>query len=395
MLSILIIIYIAFISLGLPDSMLGTAWPMMYPDLGVPVSWAGIIAATVCGGTVLSSLLYARISRRFSTICITSASVAMTAAALLLFSAASSFPFLLAIALLLGLGAGSVDTALNNYVALHYKARAMNFLHAFWGIGTLIGPVILSVFFAHGISWRTGYRTLGAMQGIVCLILILSAPLWRKAGRSSITADGNEPAFTEAAEDIGIIAALSRPGAVAAVMGFFAYSALEQTSMLWAATFLVEARGFSEGNAAAYAGLLFWGITSGRIISGLIATHMESRNLIRCGQAVVLIGILTLLAIPEAATGAALFLIGMGFGPIYPTMLHQTPEYFGAAASSRIMALEMVAAYIGSAFMPAAFGIIGRNVSMSLFPAYILFFVLLNTLMVEIKRARRFGIRSC
>ena len=390
MLSLLIIIYIAFISLGLPDSMLGTAWPMIYPDLAIPISYSGILAMIICGGTVISSLMFARLSRRFSTIQITAVSVAMTAAALILFSAAPSFFFLIPISLLLGLGAGSVDAALNNYVALHYKARAMNFLHAFWGLGTLIGPFVMSYLFANGFSWRNGYRILGGMQAAVCLILILSVPLWRKAGKSTITTTGDEPSLSGNGSS-SALSALRKPGAIMALLAFFAYCSAEQTTMLWSASFLVEARGLTESAAAATAGLFFIGITSGRIISGLVSGSIAAKTMLRSGQAVITTGVILMLALPGNLAGIALFLIGMGCGPIYPTMLHQTPEYFGAEDSARIMGLQMATAYVGSSFMPALFGIIGRNISLSLFPLYVLMFVIINTAAVEVKRIRRFG----
>ncbi len=382
---LLIVIYIAFISLGLPDSMLGAAWPMMYPDLGVPVSSAGYISFTVCIGTTLSSLVYAKLSDRFSTWGVTTVSVALTAAALLAYSAIHSFPILIAAAFILGIGAGAVDAGLNNYVALHYKAKAMNFLHAFWGIGTLVGPFLLSYLFANGFSWRSGYIAIGSAQSIVCVIILLSRFLWKANDKVTITTTGEKPDLSNAPQ-LSLKSAIQRPGAKAAMLGFFSYCAMEQSSMLWAATFLVSVKGFSESTAAASAGLLFWGITAGRIVSGLIADSISERMKIRISQGMLMIGLLLVFFAPEWAAAFSLFFLGFGFGPIYPTMLHQTPEYFGVEYSAKIMGLEMSSAYIASALMPALFGIIGRNISMTLFPFYILLFLVMNIVAIESKK---------
>lgn len=389
---LLVIIYIAFVSLGLPDSMLGAAWPMMFPDLGVPVSFAGFISFTICIGTTVSSLIYAKLNEKFTTWSITVLSILCTALALLSFSVITSFPILIAAALLLGLGAGAVDAGLNNYVALHYRARAMNFLHAFWGVGTLVGPFLLSYFFANGLSWRNGYMTIGSIQSVICILVLCSVKLWRKAGESNITKDGNKPELKQDSKPL--IEAVKQPGAIAAMLGFFSYCSMEQSSMLWASTFLVSAKGFSEGSAAAAAGLLFWGITAGRIVSGLVADKVPGKRLITAAHIAIAISMILVFTLPAAAIPLALFLLGMGFGPLYPTMLHQTPEFFGTEYSARIMGLEMSSAYIGSAAMPALFGIIGRNITMKLFPFYILLFFLMNVAMLALKQknAKREGI---
>ena len=383
---LLVIIYLAFISLGLPDSLLGAAWPMMYIDFAVPVSFAGLISITVCIFTTLSSLIYAKLNSRFSTWAITTVSVALTATALLLFSVITSFPLLLIAAAILGFGAGAVDAGLNNYVALHYKARAMNFLHASWGVGTLVGPFLLSYFFANGMSWRNGYTAVGSIQSAVFLIILLSGKLWKKAGESEITTDGKKPELKN--EKVKLTEAIRKPGALAATLGFFSYCAMEQSSMLWGSTFLVSARGFSESSAAASAGLLFWGITTGRIISGLVANRINGERMIRISHISILISVFLVLFTPPSLSPLALFLLGMGFAPMYPTMLHQTPEYFGQKLSASVMGLEMSAAYIGSAFMPALFGIIGRNISMKLFPFYVLILLAINIAAIETKKRR-------
>ena len=380
---LIIVIYIAFISLGLPDSMLGAAWPVMYHDLSVPVSYAGLVSMTVCFGTVVSSINYSKLSRRFNTESITIASVAATAAALLGFSRASSFGQIIALALLLGLGAGAVDAGLNNYVALHFKARAMNFLHASWGLGTLVGPFLLSYLFSHGMSWRLGYTAIGAAQSCIVLLLIISIPLWRANRNVGIEAEEDKKEGLSARE------ALRCPGAIAALIGFFSYCSMENTAMLWSATFLVSARGFSESLAASSAGLLFWGMTVGRIIAGLISDRLGDSRMIRIGEILIAMASLLLIVMPEDMSAAMLFMLGVGFGPIYPAMIHQTPDYFGKNASAAIIGLEMASAYVGSMFMPTVFGALGRATTMAILPFFVLFFTILNTAAIEVKKRRR------
>ena len=371
------VIYISFISLGLPDSMLGAAWPMMYSDLGVPVSYAGFISMTVCGGTVVSSILYSRLSRRIPTGIITAVSVLLTALALLGFSFSGSFWMMIALAVILGLGAGAVDAGLNNYVALHFKARAMSFLHAFWGLGTTIGPFLLSFLLSRGYGWHEGYRVLGTMQLIVCIMLFATLPLWKIAGK----ADNAEQSSSMPENN-----SFCRKAVIPAIIGFFGYCSMENTAMIWSATFLVEARGFSESLAAISAGVLFWGMTAGRLFSGFISDRLGDRKMLAIGETASLIAILLIAFIPGKLSVAALFLLGFGFGPIYPSMIHQTPEYFGVERSSEIMGLEMASAYVGSMFMPPIFGLIGRRISMDVFPLFALFFLILHTAAIILKR---------
>lgn len=371
------IIYIAFISLGLPDSMLGAAWPMMYADLNVPISYAGFISMTVCGGTVVSSIMYSRLARRIPTGIVTAVSVAMTALALMGFSFASSFPMIIALAVILGLGAGAVDAGLNNYVAIHFKARAMSFLHASWGIGTTVGPFLLSYLISIGLGWQEGYRILSTVQFIICIMLFASLPLWKKAENAE-KGDTTAP--------VPEYRRFCKGAVVSAILAFFAYCSMENTAMIWSATFLVEARGFSEGLAAVSAGVLFWGMTAGRLFSGFISDRLGDRKMLAIGETASLIAILLIAFIPGKLSVAALFLLGFGFGPIYPSMIHQTPEYFGVERSSEIMGLEMASAYVGSMFMPPVFGLIGRRISMDVFPLFALFFLILHTAAIILKR---------
>ena len=371
------IIYIAFISLGLPDSMLGAAWPMMYADLNAPISYAGFISMTVCGGTVVSSIMYSRLARRIPTGIVTAVSVAMTALALMGFSFASSFPMIIALAVILGLGAGAVDAGLNNYVAIHFKARAMSFLHASWGIGTTVGPFLLSYLISIGLGWQEGYRILSTVQFIICIMLFASLPLWKKAENAE-KGDTTAP--------VPEYRRFCKGAVIPAILAFFAYCSMENTAMIWSATFLVEARGFSEGLAAVSAGVLFWGMTAGRLFSGFISDRLGDRKMLAIGETASLIAILLIAFIPGKLSVAALFLLGFGFGPIYPSMIHQTPEYFGVERSSEIMGLEMASAYVGSMFMPPVFGLIGRRISMDVFPLFALFFLILHTAAIILKR---------
>ena len=374
---LLVIIYIAFVSLGLPDSMLGAAWPMMYADLNVPISYAGFISMTVCGGTVVSSIMYSRLARRIPTGIVTAVSVAMTALALMGFSFASSFPMIIALAVILGLGAGAVDAGLNNYVAIHFKARAMSFLHASWGIGTTVGPFLLSYLISIGLGWQEGYRILSTVQFIICIMLFASLPLWKKAENAE-KGDTTAP--------VPEYRRFCKGAVIPAILAFFAYCSMENTAMIWSATFLVEARGFSEGLAAVSAGVLFWGMTAGRLFSGFISDRLGDRKMLAIGETASLIAILLIAFIPGKLSVAALFLLGFGFGPIYPSMIHQTPEYFGVERSSEIMGLEMASAYVGSMFMPPIFGLIGRRISMDVFPLFALFFLILHTAAIILKR---------
>ena len=371
------IIYIAFISLGLPDSMLGAAWPMMYADLNVPISYAGFISMTVCGGTVVSSIMYSRLARRIPTGIVTAVSVAMTALALMGFSFASSFPMIIALAVILGLGAGAVDAGLNNYVAIHFKARAMSFLHASWGIGTTVGPFLLSYLISIGLGWQEGYRILSTVQFTICIMLFASLPLWKKAENAE-KGDTTAP--------VPEYRRFCKGAVIPTILAFFAYCSMENTAMIWSATFLVEARGFSEGLAAVSAGVLFWGMTAGRLFSGFISDRLGDRKMLAIGETASLIAILLIAFIPGKLSVAALFLLGFGFGPIYPSMIHQTPEYFGVERSSEIMGLEMASAYVGSMFMPPVFGLIGRRISMDVFPLFALFFLILHTAAIILKR---------
>ncbi|MEG1857416.1 MAG: MFS transporter [Pseudoflavonifractor sp.] len=369
------IIYISFISLGLPDSLLGAAWPVMYPSLHMPISGAGVLSMVIAGGTILSSLMSARLVRRFGTGRVTVMSVGMTAAALLGFSAAPGFGPLCLCAVPLGLGAGSVDSALNHFVALHYKAHHMSWLHCFWGLGATAGPFVMSFFLLRG-SWRQGYGTMGVLQVVLVAVLVATLPLWSRAAAQTRTEEQDEAPLPCAA-------LLRLPGVKQVLLGFFCYCAVESTVGLWAGSYLVTHRGLAADVAAQWAAVFYLGITLGRLVCGFLTMRLPGRVLVRSGQGMIVLGIaVLLLPLPRSMAGAGLFLIGVGCAPIYPSLIHDTPAHFGRAHSQALMGLQMACAYVGSTFAPPLFGLIAQAGGMELLPAYVLALVGVMTVMV-------------
>ena len=384
---LLLIIYLSFISLGLPDSLLGSAWPVMYGELSVPVSWAGIISMIVSGGTIVSSFFSERIIRRLGTGLVTFLSVAMTAVALLGFALLPNFWWLCLCAVPLGLGAGSVDSALNNFVALHYKAMHMSWLHCFWGIGASLGPVIMSLRLGEQGGWKQGYLTIALLQLSLVVVLLLSLPLWKTFSKHDSAQAG------AASRPLSLRELLSLRGAKAALVGFFCYCAVETTTGIWGSTYLVQGKGIAPDIAAQWISLFYIGITIGRAVSGFITIKVDSRHMIRLGEIIIAGGIvLLLLPLGETSLFCGLFAIGLGCAPVYPSMLHLTPENFGEENSQSIMGMQMACAYVGSTFMPPLFGLIAQNVDANWFPVYIGGFLLLMcamTLLVDHKLAHR------
>lgn len=374
---LLLIIYLAFISLGLPDSLLGSAWPVMYGAMNVPVSWAGIISMIIAGGTILSSLMSDRLIHKFGTGVVTLVSVAMTALALFGFSISSAFWMLCLWGIPYGLGAGSVDAALNNFVALHFKSRHMSWLHCFWGIGATVGPYIMGFCLTGGLTWNAGYRTIGFIQIGLVAILVFSLPLWKQNAASSKTSEIPHNVLTPAQ-------AVRLPGAKPILFSFFCYCALEATTGLWASSYFVLVRGVSEAKAAKWAAYFYLGITFGRLLSGFISDHFGDRNMIRIGQAFAAFGALCVfLPFGVYPALAGVILIGFGCAPIYPSLLHETPANFGVGNSQSLMGLQMACAYVGTTFIPPLFGFLSSHLGMWLYPAYLLVFILLMTVMVE------------
>jgi fucose permease len=375
---LLIIIYLSFISLGLPDSLLGSAWPSMYVRMGVPVSYAGIVSMIVAGGTIIASFFSEKIIRRLGTGKVTVISVSMTAVALFGVSVSRNFFELCIWAVPLGLGAGSVDAALNNYIALHYKAKHMSWLHCFWGIGATTGPVIMSYCLQYGGRWNQGYLTIGIIQFCLVAVLFLSLPLWKKVGEESAQLEETPKSSLKLGE------LLKLPGAKPALVSFFCYCSLEATAGLWGSSYLVIVKGIAAETAAKWISLFYFGITFGRFLSGFITMKLNQRQMIRLGQAILACGVmLLLLPFGSLLLLAGFFLIGLGCAPIYPSLLHETPVNFGSEHSQAIMGIQMACAYVGTTFMPLLFGMLAAHISYTLFPIYLGILLLLMIAMVE------------
>ena len=371
---LLALIYLAFISLGLPDSLLGAGWPVMHTELGVSVSFMGIISMVISGGTIVSSLLSDKLTHKFGTRAVTVASVFLTVAALFGFSFSGSFSMLIIFAVPYGLGAGAIDAALNNYVALHYKAKHMSWLHCFWGVGAIISPFIMS-FALKNLNWNSGYRIVGFIQLAIALLLLVTLPVW-KINKTESTADTKR---------VGLTAALKIKGVPFLLIGFFAYCAAEATAMYWASTYFTEVKGISGDRAASFAALFYIGITLGRFASGFITERLGDRRMILLGTGLLACGIMILLIpVRSYMTAFAAFLvIGFGCAPIYPCIIHSTPANFGAENSGAIIGIQMASAYVGSTFIPPLFGLFGNAVGFSVMPVYLLAFFSLMIIMTE------------
>lgn len=375
---LLAIIYIAFISLGLPDSLLGAAWPVMHEDLGAPLSYAGIISMIIAFGTVVSSLQSDRLTLWLGTGKVTAISVAMTATALFGFSASSEFWMLCLWAIPYGLGAGGVDAALNNYVALHCRSWHMSWLHCMWGVGAATGPYIMGMALEMGKGWPAGYHIIAVMQVVLTIILFASLPLWKER-KDEVQADSGHKRKPLSLREIFQI-----PGAREILVAFFCYSAVEQTCGLWASSFLNLSKGISAEQAASFGAMFFIGITVGRAINGFFAMRMHDESMIRMGQVLILLGIVTvMLPAGDAVALAGLILIGLGCAPIYPCIIHSTPTHFGKEKSQAIIGVQMAAAYIGTMLMPPLFGILANHLSISLLPIYLLVLLAIMAFMHE------------
>ncbi|MGI0528788.1 MFS transporter [Treponema socranskii] len=387
---LLAVIYIAFISLGLPDALLGSAWPVMYREFGVNVSYAGIISMIIAFGTVVSSLQSDRLTKKFGTGRVTAASVALTAFALFGFSLAHSFYALVFLALPYGLGAGSVDASLNNYVALHYKSRHMSWLHCMWGVGAAAGPYVMGFALMHGHTWNMGYRAIAVLQIVLTALLVFSLPLWKRndrggSDRRSVDAQSSVPKTTEPftfdseyTRPLSLKEIINLPGAKTVMLSFFCYSAVEQTSGLWAASYAVLQGGVSADVAARYASLVYLGITAGRALGGFISMYLNDTQMVRFGESVILAGVILLfLPFGNAFTLLGFALIGLGCAPVFPSLIHATPHHFGADKSQAVIGVQMASAYIGTCALPPLFGFIADRFGISLLPAYVLLFCVL------------------
>ena len=375
---ILIIVYLSFISLGLPDSLLGSAWPAMYGELGVSISSISWISVITTGGTVLSSLLSGTMIKRFGTAKVTLVSILLTAIALLGFAFSGSFLGLCILAIPLGLGAGSVDAALNNFVALYFKASHMSWLHSFWGLGATMGPLILSFFIARG-SWENGYLAIGILQLILVAFITSSLPKWKQVENKDANDASEAEVVFQSKKSV-----LKKNSVKLSVLAFFLYSAIETTTGLWSSTYLVEYKSLAPEVAARWTSLFFLGITIGRLISGFLTYTMSNKLLIRLGQLICAFGgVLLLLPFSDLFSMAGLLFIGLGCAPIYPSMIHDTPNRFGRGASQSVMGLQVAFAYVGSSIMPLIFSGLVSFSTIGLFPVYILLSVVIMTLCSE------------
>ena len=380
------VIYLAFISLGLPDALLGSAWPSMYTELGASLSWAGIVSMIISVGTIVSALCSERLNLRLGTGGVTFLSVMLTAVALLGFSLSTSFWQLCLWAVPYGLGAGSVDAALNNYVALHYESRHMSWLHCMWGVGASIGPVIMGRALAGG-TWQGGYRTIALLQFALTAVLLLSLRLWKRPQANVEGADFKPHPIPEL---------LRRPGVPQVLLCFFCYSALEATAGMWAASYCTLVRGIDAETAARWASLFYVGITIGRGVCGFLAMKISDQNMIRLGQPLIAAGVVLILApLGQGTLFAGLITVGLGCAPIYPSIIHETPVNFGRDVSMSMTGLQMATAYVGSCLMPPLFGLLAQYVTPTLYPWFLAVILALMFVMAESlhrRTARRRGI---
>lgn len=381
---LLALIYLAFISLGLPDSLLGAGWPVMHLDLGVEVSYMGIVSMVISGGTIVSSLLSDRLTRKFGARWVTVVSVFLTAAALFGFSFSDRFWMLILFSIPYGLGAGAIDAALNNYIALHYSARHMSWLHCLWGVGTIVSPFIMSYALTSS-TWNDGYRIVGYIQLGIGALLLATISVWKI----------NKAPEAQSQKSLGLIGAVKIKGVPLILLGFFAYCAAEATSMQWASTYFVEVKQISEAQAAQLASLFYIGITAGRFVSGFLSGKLGDRRMIVIGACILTCGIVLLFIPADVEVAIAGFIvIGLGCAPIYPSIIHSTPANFGAENSGAIIGIQMASAYVGSTFIPPLFGLIANRLGFNILPVYLLIFVALMIAMTELtfavtKKARR------
>ena len=364
---LLVVIYLSFIGLGLPDALLGAAWPTMYPQFDIPVSYMGFVSTTISIMTVISSLQCDRLIRKFGAGKLTAFSTAMTAAAMVGFSLSTEYWMLFVWAIPFGLGAGSVDSALNNYVAIHYKSWHMSWLHCMWGVGAAIGPYLMGLALTGGHGWNRGYFYVFVIQAILALLIFISLPIWEQSDREEVEKKMKALSLKEI---------LKIPGTKSVMILFFCYCAIEQTAGLWASSYLVLSKGVTEEVAAKFASLFFIGITVGRAISGFISMKLNDRSMIRLGSGIIIVGIaIMLLPLGKTAALIGLIIIGLGCAPIFPCVIHSTPIYFGTERSQSVIGVQMASAYAGNCVMPPLFGIIANHISIGLLPIYLIILI--------------------
>ncbi len=379
---ILVIIFIDFIGLGIPDSLFGPAWPAIYGEMDLPVSVGSAVSLINTGGTVISSLMSAYLIKRYGTARVTAFSTVVTAMALLGFSFSGNFIFLCLFSLPLGLGGGAIDSPLNNYVALHYKATHMNFLHCFYGIGVSLSPFFMSFALAKDNDWRGGYRVAFLVQICIAAITVLSIPLWKKMAQKEKSAAKEEQMAVSP-----LYLAKMRKVRMMWLM-FICSCAIECTAGIWGSTFLVEAKGVSPDTAAEIIMFYYMGMAVGRFLSGVLASRLSAWKIIHIGTGALFAALVMLfLPLPTFGIAAALFLVGLGNGPIFPNLTHLTPEIVGRELSGAAIGSQMAAAYVGIMVFPPLFGILAQNVTPDIFPYYLsLFFAVMLAAMFLLAR---------
>ena len=373
---LLALIYIAFISLGLPDSLLGSGWPVIHNDLNVSISFMGVVSMVISGGTIVSSLFSDKLTRKLGTRIVTVSSVFLTAIALFGFSFSDRFWMLIVFAVPYGLGAGAIDAALNNYVALHYASKHMSWLHCFWGVGTIVSPFVMSYALTNS-TWNQGYRIVGFIQLGIALLLLATLPVWKVHQNTN----GHQET-----KSLGLTDALKIKGVPFLLIGFFAYCAAEATAMSWASTYFVEVKGINTERAAEFASLFYIGITVGRFVSGFVTDKLGDRKMIVIGTCILSCGVISLL-IPtnyELVSLIGFVVIGLGCAPIYPCIIHSTPDNFGAENSGAIIGIQMASAYAGSTLIPPLFGLLGNLIGFKILPVYLFVFIILMITMTEL-----------
>ncbi|MGG3662325.1 MFS transporter [Bacillus gobiensis] len=377
----LIIIYLAFISLGLPDSLLGAAWPVMHMDYGESLETAGLLYMVIAGGTIVSSLISGILIKRFGTGNVTFISCILTASALIGFTFAPSMIWLVVCCVPLGLGAGAVDSALNNYVAAHYKAHHMSWLHCFWGVGATAGPIIMSQFITGHGSWRNGYLTVAIIQFALVIILLFTLPLWNRFSKTNQETNKDIVLPEQPRQQVN---PLKIKGVKLTLIAFLFYCGVEITVGLWGSSFLVNSKGLAPGDAALWVSLFYAGITVGRLITGFITMKVSNKLLIRSGQIMTVSGaLLLILPFPIGFSLVGFMIVGLGLAPIYPCMLHETPARFGKENSQTLMGYQMAVAYSGTTFLPPFLGWVASYFSMGIFPLFILIYAITMLLCSE------------
>lgn len=380
MTTLLVIIYLSFISLGLPDSLLGAVWPVMHQDLNVPIPYGGYLSMTVSFCTIISSLCAMKLHKWFGTAKTITFSTLLTALAITGFAFCPNYYLMFPIAIVLGLGAGAIDSALNNYVALHYKASQMSFLHACWGLGATIGPLILSYNIHHSV-WQNGYKTIAILQGILCLFQFLSFPLWKKPDTES----GNE--------DSKYVVSVNTKTKPLALLSFLFYCAFEASCIVWIATYFVQVLHSAPQESAKASSAFFIGITGGRLISGFITNKVGVKRMIYLSSILTIIGAVVLfLSNSIIVSFIAVVFIGLGCGPIYPSMIHRTPRRYGSENSPKIIGQQMATAYVGSSLIPPIIGNLALILGFKIIPVVgilFLFIVFLFTYIIEHSKVRK------